>query len=102
MARDCLAETLSKLAARRGAAREIQEALDDISAVQDEALTWRLAQAAAALDQSDKAQNEDKGRFELAPNGVQLDRDERDHFKALLDSMGFSDGQDGKGGAGSG
>jgi len=44
----CLAEELAKLAARRGARREIDDAVQDLSGFADEGLTWRLSQAAAA------------------------------------------------------
>lgn len=42
----CLAEELAKLEARRGAAAETAEAMEDMAGYVDEGLTWRLGQAA--------------------------------------------------------
>ncbi|MEM9797928.1 MAG: DNA primase [Pseudomonadota bacterium] len=45
-ARPCIGDALHRLEARRGADRERDEALEDFEDGADEALTWRLAQAA--------------------------------------------------------
>jgi len=50
----CLAEELAKLAARRGARREIEEAVEDMDHLPDEGLTWRLAQSADARHRADR------------------------------------------------
>ena len=50
----CLAEELAKLDARRGARREIEDAVEDMDHLPDEGLTWRLAQSAAARHRADK------------------------------------------------
>ena len=55
----CLAEELAKLDAGRGARREIEEAVEDLSGVADEGLTWRLYQAAAARHRADKPPQDD-------------------------------------------
>ena len=47
VARMCLAEEFAKIAARRGHAKEVAEAIEDIDGIVDEGLTWRLSQAAA-------------------------------------------------------
>ena len=96
IAQQCLAEELAKLAARQGAAREIEEALGDIGAVDDEALTWRLSQAAQARARAERSQGEDRRRFDLAPNGVRLDREERGALDRLLDQIGSGTRKDGK------
>ena len=93
LARHCLAEELEKLIARHGARREIDEAMQDIAAVESEALTWRLGQAAAALSRSEQSRGEDTTRFEMAPNGVRLDLEEKTTFDEILRGIGFgSDG----------
>lgn len=51
----CLAEELAKLEARRGARREIEDAMEDMDGLPDEGLTWRLTQAAEARHRSDKS-----------------------------------------------
>ncbi len=44
----CLAEEFAKLEARRGAQVEIAEAMEDLTGLADEGLTWRLSRAAEA------------------------------------------------------
>jgi DNA primase len=50
----CLAEELAKLEARRGARREIEDAMEDMEGLPDEGLTWRLSQAAEARHRSER------------------------------------------------
>jgi DNA primase len=57
----CLAEELAKLEARRGARREIEDAVEDLSGLADEGLTWRLGQAAAARHRADRPDRNDQG-----------------------------------------
>ena len=88
-ARQCVAEELAKLAARRGAAREIEDAVEDIAALADEAVTWRLSQAAEAREQAGRGLAEDKAQYDLAPNGVRIDRAERGALDAILEQTGL-------------
>lgn len=55
----CLAEELAKLEARRGAAAEVAEAMEDLSGLADEGLTWRLSQAAAARHRAERSKLDD-------------------------------------------
>lgn len=57
----CLAEEFSKLEARRAARREIADAVEEVEALADEGLTWRLGQAAEAVNRAGRVQNEDTG-----------------------------------------
>jgi DNA primase len=50
----CLAEELAKLEARRGARREIADAMEDMDGLPDEGLTWRLTKAAEARHRSER------------------------------------------------
>jgi DNA primase len=54
LALHCVAEGLAKLTARRGALQEIEDAMEDMSGLVDEGLTWRLSQAAQARNRADK------------------------------------------------
>ncbi|MBK5933189.1 DNA primase [Rhodovulum imhoffii] len=83
-ARLCLAEELAKLAANRGAAREIAEAMEDMEGLADEGLTWRLGQAAQARNTAGRVKTENRGDFDVAPNGAQVDRGEREAFDRLV------------------
>ena len=87
----CLEEEIAKLAARRGARREIEEALQDIGGMSDEALTWRLREAADALERADHGQAEDRTEFDEAPNGVRLNRSERTALDDLLTRIRLGD-----------
>jgi DNA primase len=77
----CLAEELAKLDAWRGARREIEEAVEDMTGLPDEGLTWRLAKAVEARHQSDRtgpAESTDLGEDRAA-----LSR----HLQSLIDSQ---------------
>jgi DNA primase len=55
----CLAEELAKLDAHRGARKEIEDAVEDLSGLADEGLTWRLSQAVLARHRADNPPRED-------------------------------------------
>ncbi|MBE0414492.1 DNA primase [Yoonia sp.] len=97
VARMCLAEEFAKLAARRGYAREIEDAVEDLNGVADEGVTWRLAQASAAVDRAGRGNNEDQAEYDLADNGTRMKREERNALDQLLDQI-----LSGKGGGGAG
>ncbi|MFM2356242.1 MAG: hypothetical protein RLZZ528_1978 [Pseudomonadota bacterium] len=59
LARMCLAEELAKLDARRGARAEIADAMEDLTGVADEGVTWRLAQSAEARHRADRSKLDD-------------------------------------------
>jgi DNA primase len=75
------------LAARRGAAREIDEAAEEIAELADEGLTWRLTQAAEAKNRAIRAETEDRTEFDTAPSGARISRDEKAAFETLLDQI---------------
>ncbi len=59
MALICLAEDFAKLAAQRGARRELADAVEDIAVLADEGLTWRLAQSVEAVHRAQRHQRDD-------------------------------------------
>jgi len=77
----CLAEELAKLEARRGARREIEDAMEDMDGLPDEGLTWRLSQAAEARHRSDKSGISDSS--DLGEDRAALSR----HLQSLIDSQ---------------
>ncbi|WP_095590046.1 DNA primase [Actibacterium ureilyticum] len=85
----CLAEEVAKLTATRGAAQEIEDALQDMDGLADEGLTWRLGQAAEARNRAGKSDNEDRGEYDIGPNGARISRDERGAFESLLAQIGY-------------
>ena len=58
--------------------------------MEDEALTWRLSQAAEARNRAMRSQNEDKTEYDTGANGARINRDERSAFAALLEQIGHS------------
>ncbi|MGR3679487.1 MAG: DNA primase [Paracoccaceae bacterium] len=83
-ARLTLTEEFAKLEARRGLDAEVAEAQQDLDELADEALTWRLRQAAEARNDAVRSQNEDQAEYDVADNGIRLKREERDLFETLL------------------
>ncbi len=90
IARMTIAEELAKLEAERGLSEEISEAAEDISGQADEAVTWRLSQAAEARNKAVRCQGEDTVEYDMGDNGARINRGEREQFEALLDKINFS------------
>jgi DNA primase len=86
---DC-AEALSRLAARRGHAAALAEAVEDLAGGADEWLTRRLGQAAAAVDLTRRKDMEDTREVYVAPNGVALDKEERDRAGDVFARITFA------------
>ncbi|APG46277.1 DNA primase [Phaeobacter porticola] len=85
-----LAEEFAKLEARQGLDAEVAEAEEDLDGLADEAVTWRLGQAAEARNKAVRSENEDRAQYDVGENGARLNRDERDAFGALLERIGYS------------
>lgn len=90
LARMTLTEELAKLSTHKGWEAELEEAEQDLQEMADEAVTWRLAQAAQARNQAQSGAQEDTTEYETGPNGVLMNRDERSALDALLDQITFS------------
>ncbi|WP_299895910.1 DNA primase [uncultured Ruegeria sp.] len=84
-----LAEELAKIKALRGLDAEIAEAAEELSDLADEALTYRLAQAAEERNRTSRSQNEDRAVFDVADNGARINRDEKDAFAAIMSGIKF-------------
>ncbi|NOD83876.1 DNA primase [Ruegeria sp. HKCCD6119] len=84
-----LAEELAKIKALRGLDAEIAEAAEELSDLPDEALTYRLAQAAEERNRTSRSQNEDRAVFDIADNGARINRDEKDAFAAIMSGIKF-------------
>ncbi|MFV1493459.1 DNA primase [Phaeobacter sp. JH20_36] len=85
-----LAEEFAKLEASRGLDAELAEAEEDLDGLADEAVTWRLGQAAEARNKAVRSENEDRAQYDVGENGARLNREERDAFGALLERIGYS------------
>ena len=91
-AEQCLAEALARLQADRAHRLEIADAEDDVTGVADEGLTWRVSKAAEARHSAARGPQDAKGDSVIAPNGVELDRDELNRARSLHDSIDFTRG----------
>ncbi|MGV8985263.1 MAG: DNA primase [Cypionkella sp.] len=76
----CLAEDFAKLDARRGTRREVADAMEDLTGIADEGLTWRLAQAANARHRADQPNRDDTA--DLGEDRSALSN----HLQSLIDS----------------
>ena len=76
----CLAEEFAKLDARRGARREVADAMEDLTGIADEGLTWRLAQAASARHRADQPNRNDTADLGEDRNALS------NHLQSLIDS----------------
>lgn len=93
LAQMTVADELAKLTAQRGWEAEIAEAEEDLASLADEAVTWRLGQAAEARNQAQRSAKEDDREYDLGPNGAHMDKDERSALDALLGKISYTKGQ---------
>jgi DNA primase len=92
MVRMTVTEELAKLDAVRGLNAEIADAAEDLTGVADEDVTYRLLQAAKAVQESVRSTEETKVEFDLGANGAKMDKGERSAFDALMETIRFSKG----------
>jgi DNA primase len=85
--RTCLTEEMAKLLTSYSQKRELGDAIEDLDALPDEGVTWRLTQAVEARHRAVKAESQDRTLYEVAENGVELDRAEREKARALFDEV---------------
>jgi DNA primase len=85
-----VAEELGKLNAARGLDAEIADAAEDLTGVADEDVTYRLSQAAKAVQESVRSTEENKAEFDLGANGAKMDKDERSALDALMETIRYS------------
>ena len=71
---------------------EISDAEDDLSGVADEGLTWRVSKAAEARHFAARGAQDTKGDSVLAPNGIELDKDELDAPESCMTQSTFRGG----------
>ena len=64
--------------------------MEDAPEANDEWLTRRLGQAAAQVDVTRRKETEDTREVVVAPNGLALDKDEKEHQQRVLSQIDFS------------
>ncbi|MEQ5871102.1 DNA primase [Sagittula sp. NFXS13] len=93
IARTTVSEELAKLEAMRGWHAELKEAEEDLQEEADEAMTWRLGQAARARSDIGRRTDESEMDFAVGKNGALIDKDERSAFDSLLSTIRFDKGR---------
>ncbi len=89
----CVEVDLAALEAIRAHRAELAEAQEDVVGLADEGLTWRVSRATAARNTAARGTpKEKKGEAVIAPNGVELDREELDEARRLFDHIDFTRG----------
>lgn len=90
IARQTVSEELQKLTAVAGWQAELAEAEEDLQSAADEAVTWRLGQAAEARNRALRSLQEDSTEYEVGDNGAPIDKDERAALDALMERISFA------------
>ena len=90
LARQTVSEELQKLTADAGWQAELAEAEEDLQNASDEAVTWRLGQAAEARNRAQRSLQEDSAEYEVGDNGAPIDKDERAALDALMERISFA------------
>ena len=89
-ARLTISEELRKLSSETGLSAEIAEAEESLTEIADEAVTWRLSQAALERDQAVRSLQEDSAEYLVGDNGASIDKDERAALDALMEKISFT------------
>ncbi|MBL4769025.1 MAG: DNA primase, partial [Rhodobacteraceae bacterium] len=87
VARMTLSDELTKLETRRGLKAEIADAAEDMSGVADEAMTWRLGQAAEARTKAERSEHEDTAEYDIADSGARISRKDKSAWEAVLEQI---------------
>ena len=82
-----LSEEISKLEIQRGLDAELEEVVNSSENELDETAFWRLGQASKVRQSVNNSEKDDYLNFEIAPNGVKLDKEEKSQFDALLEEI---------------
>ena len=86
----CLLQEFGQMFAIDAHGREVDEAVQDLSDLDDEGLTWRLHQSASQLHEATQGMQEDKTEYKTAKNGLRLKQEERKALENLLDQIDFT------------
>ncbi|MYM56444.1 DNA primase [Thalassovita mangrovi] len=89
-ARMTVSEEFAKLQAEKGLSAEIAEAEEELIGLADEAVTWRLQQAAETRNRAVRSEQEDNAQYEIGKNGARIDRSEREALDRVLGNISFT------------
>ena len=82
-----LSDEISKLEIQRGLDAELEEVVNSSDKELDETAFWRLGEASKVRQSINNSEKDDHVNFEIAPNGVKLEKEEKSQFDALLEEI---------------
>ena len=88
----CIEEALARLQADQALRAELAEAEGAAQDRLDEGLTWRLSRASEARFGAARGPREQSVETVIAPNGVEMDREELEQARRMLDTIDFARG----------
>jgi DNA primase len=86
----CLLQEFAQIFAVDAHGREVAEAVQDQSDLDDEGLTWRLNESVKHVQETLQGGQDDKTEYRTASNGLKLKLEEQDKLKNLLEKINFS------------
>ena len=84
----CLQQEFAQMFATAAHGREVAEAVQDLSDLDDEGLTWRLSESAKHVQRSKV--KEDKTEYKIVTNGLKVKLEEQKTLDSLLEQISFS------------
>ena len=70
--------------------REVAEAVQDLSDLDDEGLTWRLSESAKHVQRTTQGSQKDTTEYKTATNGLKVKLEEQKTLDSLLEQISFS------------
>ena len=86
----CLQQEFAQMFATDAHGREVAEAVQDLSDLDDEGLTWRLSESAKHVQRTTQGSQEDKTEYKTAANGLKVKLEEQKTLDSLLEQIKFS------------
>ena len=86
----CLQQEFAQMFATDAHGREVAEAVQDLSDLDDEGLTWRLSESAKHVQRTTQGSQEDKTEYKTAANGLKVKLEEQKTLDSLLEQINFS------------
>ena len=86
----CLQQEFAQIFATEAHGREVAEAMQDLSDLDDEGLTWRLSESAKHVHKTTQGSQEDKTEYKTATNGLKVKLEEQNILDNLLEKINFS------------
>jgi DNA primase len=85
----CLLQEFAQISALDAHGREIAEAVQDHSDLDDEGMTWRLNESAKHVQKTLQGVQDDKTQYNTAANGLRVKLDEQNKLENLLGEINF-------------